>query len=592
MQWVLPFLALWCHVGSAAIFEDVVELMKSKSSFDFIVAGGGTAGNVVANRLSENPKHSVLVLEAGGSNAGVLDIIVPFFGPIATPNTPQDWNFTTTPQVGLNGRSVSYPRGFVLGGSSSVNYMVYSRGSKEDFDRFAQVTGDEGWSWDRLIPYQRKNERFVPPVDHHNTTGQFDPAVHGFHGINGVSLAGFPTPIDSRVFQTSAELEEFRFQLDYNSGSPLGVGWAQSTISNGSRSSSATSYLAPEFLKRPNLHVLLHARVTRVLPTGGNAFRGVEFAHNPKGPRYTLTAKKEIILSAGSIGTPSILMHSGIGNSSTLSALGIKPLHNLPGVGQNTSDHDLLGLGWLVNSTDTFEAAAHNATLAAEQLAQWNTTRTGPLVDNPLSQIGWLRVPDNSSVFEHAADSAAGPNSPHFELIFANGLLLDPPPTGNFFSIAALVVSPTSRGSITLTSTDPFSPPLINPNLLGTDIDLGIMREAAKSALRFVAARAWESDNYILAPVTVNSSMSDAQLDAYIRQNTGPGLHIAGSAKMSRKGADHGVVDPDLRVKGLSGLRVVDLSVVPFIPSAHTQAAAYMIAERGADLIKEAWLGK
>ncbi|KAJ7773871.1 aryl-alcohol oxidase-like protein [Mycena metata] len=552
MAQILPFLILWFRVSSAAIIED-----------------GGTAGNVVANRLSENPDHSVLVLEAGGSNAGVLDIIVPFFGPLATPNTPQDWNYTTAPQVGLNGRSVPYPRGFVLGGSSSVNYLVYSRGSKEDFDRFAKVTEDEGWSWDRLIPYQRKNERFSPPVDGHNTTGQFNPAVHGFHGINTVSLAGFPSPIDSRVFQTTTELEEFPFNLDYNSGLPIGVGWAQSTIKNGSRSSSATSYLAAEFVNRPNLHVLLHARVTRVLPSGLNAFHRVEFAQDTKGPRYTLTAKKEIILSAGTVGTASILMHSGIGNSSTLSALGIQPLHDLPCVGQEISDHDLLGLGWLVNSNSTtFETAAHNATLAAEQLAQWNNSRTGPLVDNPLSQIAWLRVPDNSSAFQQAGDSAAGPNSPHYELIFANGLLLDPPPTGNFFSIAALVVSPTSRGSITLSNNDPFSPPILNPSLL---------------------APAWE--NYIIAPAYVNSSMTDAELDEFIRQNTGPGLHLAGSAKMSAKGADDGVVDPDLIVKGLSGLRIVDLSVAPFIISAHTQAAVYMIAERDADLIKQSWAG-
>ncbi|KAJ7041525.1 alcohol oxidase [Mycena alexandri] len=563
MARILPFLVLWCCVGWAAIIADVAQLMKLNLRFDFIVVGGGTAGNVVANRLSENPDHSILVLEAGGSNAGVLDIIFPFFGPLATPDTPQDWNYTTTPQAGLNGRSVPYPRGFVLGGSSSVNYLVYSRGTREDFDRFAQVTEDQGWSWDRLIPYQRKNERFSPPVDGHNTTGQFNPEVHGFDGINTVSLAGFPSPIDSRVFQTTAELEEFPFNLDFNSGLPIGVGWAQSTIRNGSRSSSATSYLAPQFVNRPNLHVLLHARVTRVLSSGSTAFRTVEFAQDKNGPRYTLTAKKEIVLSAGSIGTPSILMHSGIGNSSTLSALGIQPLHNLPCVGQEIIDHDLLGLGWLVNSNNTFETAAHNATLAAEQLAQWNASRTGPLVVNPLSQIAWLRVPDNSSVFQHSGDSAAGPNSPHYELIFANGLLLDPPPTGNFFSIAALVVSPTSRGSITLSNNNPFSPPVLNPNLLGTDTDLAIMREAARSALRFVAAPAW--DTYIVALTTVNSTMTDVELDDFIRQNTGPGLHLAGSAKMSAR---------------------------PFIPSAHIQAATYMIAERGADLIKQSWVGR
>ncbi|KAJ7020245.1 alcohol oxidase [Mycena alexandri] len=560
MAWIVTFLVLWFHLSWAAIIEDVADLVKLKLDFDFIVVGGGTAGNVIANRLSENPNYSVLVLEAGGSNAGVLDIIVPFFCPLATPNTPQDWNYTTTPQTGLNG---------------------------QDFDRIAAVSGDPGWSWNSLVPYQRKNELFSPPADHHNTTSQFNPAVHGFHGINSVSLAGFPSPIDSRVIQTTADLPEFAFNLDMNSGFPLGVGWQQSTVKDGARSSSATSYLAPQFVNRPNLHVLLHARVTRVLPSSSNAFRTVEFAQHQQGPRYTFTATKEIVLSAGSIGTPNILLHSGIGNSSTLSALGITPLHNLPDVGRNLTDHDLLGLAWLVNSNETFETAAHNSTIAAEQLAEWKSKKTGPLVDPPFSQIGWLRVPGNSSVFQHSRDSAAGPNSPHFELIFGNGILKDPPPTGNFFSIGAAVVSPTSRGSVTLSSNDPFAAPIINPNLLGTDTDLSIMREAVKSALRFVAGPAWS--NYIIAPVSVNSSMTDAQLDDFIRENTGTVFHPAGTASISAKGASYGVVDPDLTVKGLRGLRVVDLSVVPFIPAAHTQAATYIIAERGADLIKQSW---
>ncbi|KAJ6498864.1 aryl-alcohol-oxidase from pleurotus Eryingii [Mycena sanguinolenta] len=578
-------LTLGTTLCSSIILDNVADLDQLNLKFDFIVVGGGTAGSVVANRLSENPENSVLVLEAGISNAGILDIIVPFFSPRAVPNTAVDWNYSTTAQVGLNDRSIAYPRGFVLGGSSSVNDMVYTRGSKEDYDRWANVTGDDGWSWDQLIPYIKKNERFTPPS---NATGKFNPAVHGFNGINTVSLQGFPTVIDSRVIQTTTELAEFPFNLDMNSGYPLGIGWEQQTVKNGSRSSSATSYLAPQFVSRPNLHVLLHARVTRVLQTSSNnTFRTVEFVQDLGGEKYTFTAGKEVILSAGSIGTPNILLHSGIGKSSTLTSLGVKPIHNLPSVGQNLTDHSLLSVSFLVNSSGTWEDAERNATLAAEQLAQWNTTRTGPLVDSPTSQLGWLRIPDNSSIFEQFPDPAAGPNTPHYELIFASGFFGVPPPTGNFISIIVAVVSPTSRGSVTLQSNDSLSDPLIDPNLLGTEVDLFIIREALKSALRFTTAPAWQ--NFVISPFGVNSTDTDEELDGFIRENTATVFHPTGSAKMSPKGATWGVVDPDLSVKGLNGLRVVDLSVAPFIPGAHTQAAAYIIGERASDLIKAAW---
>ncbi|KAJ7879147.1 alcohol oxidase [Mycena leptocephala] len=595
---LLALLALQSTLCLGALYENVDDLTKLNLKFDFIIVGGGTAGNVVANRLSENPDYSVLVLEAGGSsprlyiltthptcrNAGVLDIIVPFYCTRATPNTPQDWNYTTTPQEKMNGRVIPYPRGFVLGGSSSVNYMAYTRGSKEDYDRFAMVTGDEGWSWDRLIPYMRKENSSLF-IHHHNTAGQFNPAVHGFNGINTVTLSGFPSPIDSRVIGTTREISGFPFNLDMNSGYHLGIGWIQETVKNGSRSSSATSYLAPQFINRPNLHVLLHSRVTRVLPSGSNStFRTVEFVHNLQSKRYLLTARKEVVLSAGSIGTPNILLHSGIGNASALSSLGIEPLHNLPSVGQNLTDHTLVALGWLVNSNNTYETADHNATLAAAQFAQWNTTRTGPLVDNPGSQLGWLRIPDSSSIFERFPDPASGPNTAHYELLFANGLFGPPPPTGNFLGIAAAVVSPPlvwpPSGSVTLNSNDPLAVPLINPNFFSSKLDLLIMREGLRGALRFAAAPAW--DGYVI-------SSYDAELDEYILNNAGTVDHVAGTASMSRKGAPYGVVDPDLLVKGLTGLRIVDLSVVPFITAGHTQAPTYIIAERAADLIKEAW---
>ncbi|KAJ6625796.1 GMC oxidoreductase-domain-containing protein [Mycena sp. CBHHK59/15] len=547
----------------------------------------GTAGNVIANRLSENPEFSVLVLEAGISNVDVLGSIVPFY---CSRSVPYDWNYTTVPQVGLNGQIVTYPRkvaiknGRILGGSSSINCLVYSRGSREDFDRYAELSGDSGWSWDSLQPYIRKNERFSPPADHHNTSGQFNPAVHGFKGLLGVSLAGYAHPFSQRVFNAVNEMSaEFPYNVDMNSGSQIGIGWTQATIRGGERSSSATAYLAPNFLQRPNLDVLINTQVTRVLQTGSLTFRGVEFAADAQAPRHRVTARKEVILSAGTVGTPNVLMHSGIGNSSTLARLGIKPLHNLPSVGQNLSDHTFLGNQWSVNSTDTYETAVRNATLAEEQFAQWNATRTGPLVDTTITQVGWLRIPDNASIFEQFRDPAAGPHTAHYELLFTNGLIRPPtPPTGNFMGIGTAVVTPVSRGTITLNSSNPFDAPLIDPNLLGSEFDLFVMREAVKNVQRFVTAPAW--NGYILAS-QINAT-TDAELDDYIRSESSSEYHPVGTAAMSPKGAVYGVVDPDLRVKGVVGLRVVDASVLPIVPAAHTQAAVYMFAERAADLIK------
>jgi len=359
------------------------------------------------------------------------------------------------------------------------------------------------------------------------------------------------------------------------------------------RSSSATSYLGPQYIQRQNLNVLLHAQVARVLSTethrGQPVIRGVEFRSGTNGSMFRVTARKEIIISAGTIGSPHILLNSGIGDHNDLSQLGIKPIVHLPSVGRNLSDHPFVVNQWLVNSTTTFESFNRNATLQALDLQQWMDTKTGLLVDGTFNHAGWIRVPKEANIFNKIPDPSAGPNTAHFELVISNGLshVPLPPDIGNssFFVVGTAVLTPASRGSVTINSTDPFAPPLIDPNFFSAEPDMAIMREAIRSARRFAGANAWA--DYIAAPTT--NATTDDELNQLIRSSASSFFHPAGTSSMSPKGANYGVVDPDLKVKGVTGLRVVDVSILPIVIAGHTQAAAYVVGERASDFIKSSW---
>ncbi|KAJ3517331.1 hypothetical protein NMY22_g13988 [Coprinellus aureogranulatus] len=572
--------------ANARVLQSYAEL-DSANTFDFIIVGSGPGGATVASRLSERQDFNVLLIEAGPDNDGVEILRIP--GQFQQIPATYQWNYTLLATPAVNNRSQPYTRGFVLGGTSSINGMVYSRGAADDYNSWATVTGDNNWTWDALRPYFDKNERLVAPIGGRNVTGQYDPRLHSENGQVFVSLPPLgPTDFDQRCLNVTLNQLEFPFLLDMNDGQANGLAWQQQTIGSGERSSAATAYLGPDVRGRPNLTILLNTYVTRVLPTSSTSgpleIKSVEIGDKiSRQILGNITASKEVVLSGGVIGTPQILLNSGIGNETELRALRVAPTHNLPEVGKGLTDH--------TGATPLWEARSQDPAVDPDAaLEEWRQNRTGPLSTGPINRLLlWSRIPANASLFPTYPDPASGPHTPHFELTV--GFLA----TDTAGAFLVFLNSP-SRGSVTLRSSDPFDDPIIDDANLQSPIDIAAFKEGFRLTQRFFSGPQWTSASatpagpYLVSPLFLDpDTTSDADFEAFLRQTVRTSLHGVGTASMSTRDGDGGVVDPELRVKGVEGLRIVDASVIPRVPAGHTQVPVYVLAERAADLIKASW---
>jgi choline dehydrogenase len=533
-------------------------------TYDFIIVGAGSAGCVLANRLTESGKHRVLLLEAGGSHRRLMIDMPAGLGHVFY-DPKVNWCYTAEPDQNMGGRTDFWPRGRVLGGSSSINGMVYIRGQREDFDDWAAL-GNPGWGYDEVLPWFMKSED--------NDTGASD-----HHAIGGEwkisSITGRQYPVVDLAMQSARALGH-PANADFNGARQEGVGLYQFSFRNGRRTSNARAFLEPA-LKRRNLTVVTQALANRIVFEGKTAV-GVEYRRG--GRVLTARCRREVLVAAGTVNAPQLLQLSGVGPAALLKLHGIEVVHDSPAVGENLQDHVFTGFSYRMRMP-TLNDRLRGVPRQVMAGIQWMLTRTGPL-SYGINQGG---------AFVRTRPEATRPDTQLYFYPLSFGAAPDGEPTQSLhphpfsgFTMNASPCRPESRGYIRIRSADPEAPPIIHRNYLATPQDVRVMVDS----LRIVdtIARTGPLADAIEAPVYAigNKPPTDAQLEDWARQTGRTTYHPTSTCTM---GPDprSAVVDARLRVHGVEGLRVIDASIMPLIVSGNTAAAATMIGEKGADLV-------